>query len=156
GARPHHADPRAARAGPQERPGHAVPRRRRRGGADRGRDVNDSFAKVAVVGSGTMGNGIAQVLAHAGKSVALIEGDERRLSAATAAIEKSLLRIAKKGGVTEAEVTAILGRIRCATRLEECRDADCVIEAVSEDVALKKCLFADIDKVAPPAAVLAS
>ena len=61
--------------------------------------MSNAIARVAVVGSGTMGNGIAQVLAHAGKQVTLIDVDEKRLSAATANIEKSLIRIAKKGGV---------------------------------------------------------
>ncbi len=118
--------------------------------------MSGPLARVAVVGSGTMGNGIAQVLAAAGKRVTLVDLDEGRLAAALAGIEKSLQRVAKKGGIPESEIPAILGRIRRATRLDECRDADLVIEAVPEDRALKQRLFADLDRLAGPAAILAS
>jgi 3-hydroxybutyryl-CoA dehydrogenase len=103
-----------------------------------------------------MGNGIAQVLATAGKRVTLVDVDEARLSAALSGIEKSLQRVAKKGGLPEAEIPAVLGRIQKATKLDACKDAELVIEAVPEDVALKSRICAELDRVTPAGTILAS
>jgi len=111
---------------------------------------------VAVIGSGTMGNGIAQVLAHNGRAVTLVDVDDARLSAAVAGIEKSLQRVAKKGGLSEGDIPGILARIARSTKIEEAARADLVIEAVSENLEVKTRLFAQLDRAAPPATILAS
>ena len=111
---------------------------------------------VAVIGSGTMGNGIAQVLAQNGRAVTLVDVDDARLSAAVAGIEKSLQRVAKKGGLSEGDIPGILARIARSTKIEEAARADLVIEAVSENLEVKTRLFAQLDRAAPPATILAS
>jgi 3-hydroxybutyryl-CoA dehydrogenase len=115
-----------------------------------------ALRRVAVVGSGTMGNGIAQVLAQQGRQVMLVDVDDARLAAAVAGIEKSLQRVAKKGGLSEGDIPGILGRIRRSTQLDEAAQSDLVIEAVSENLELKLRLFAQLDRAAPPASILAS
>ena len=111
---------------------------------------------VAVIGSGTMGNGIAQVLAQRGRPVTLVDVDQARLDAARKGIEGSLQRVAKKGGLPEAEIPAILQRIRCTTRLADAAPAGLVIEAVSEDRELKARLLAELDREAAPSTILAT
>ena len=111
---------------------------------------------VAVIGSGTMGNGIAQVLAHKGRQVTLVDVDDARLGAALAGIEKSLQRVAKKGAISEGDIPAILGRIRKSTKLEDAAQSELVIEAVSENLELKLRIFGLLDSKAPPATILAS
>jgi 3-hydroxybutyryl-CoA dehydrogenase len=115
-----------------------------------------AIRSVAVIGSGTMGNGIAQVLAHKGRQVTLVDVDDARLGAALAGIEKSLQRVAKKGAISEGDIPAILGRIRKSTKLEDAAQSDLVIEAVSENLELKTRIFALLDSKAPPATILAS
>ena len=116
----------------------------------------NSINTVGIIGSGTMGNGIAQVLAHNGRAVTLVDVDEARLSAAVAGIEKSLQRVAKKGGLSEGDIPGILARIARSTKIEEAARADLVIEAVSENLEVKTRLFAQLDRAAPPATILAS
>ena len=111
---------------------------------------------VAVIGSGTMGNGIAQVLAQRGRPVTLVDVDQARLDAARKGIEGSLQRVAKKGGLPEAEIPAILQRIRCTTRLADAAPAGLVIEAVSEDRELKARLLGELDREASPSTILAT
>jgi len=112
--------------------------------------------RVAVVGGGTMGIGIAQVFATAELAVALIDAKPELVERALATIGRNLERVAKKQAWDAGRAPAILGRIRGGTALEAARDADLVIEAVSEDAALKKRIFEALDGLAPPAAVLAS
>ncbi|HTE04688.1 MAG TPA: 3-hydroxybutyryl-CoA dehydrogenase [Planctomycetota bacterium] len=116
-----------------------------------------AIGSVAVIGSGTMGNGIAQVLAQKGKRVTLVDVDDGRLATALKAIETSLQRVAKKGGLPEAEIPAVLGRIARSTNpAQAAAGSDLVIEAVSENLELKRRLFASLDASAPPATILAS
>jgi 3-hydroxybutyryl-CoA dehydrogenase len=118
--------------------------------------VSVAAPAVAVIGSGTMGNGIAQVLAQRGRPVTLVDVDQARLDAARKGIEGSLQRVAKKGGLPEAEIPAILQRIRCSTRLADAAPAGLVIEAVSEDRELKARLLAELDREASPSTILAT
>jgi 3-hydroxybutyryl-CoA dehydrogenase len=118
--------------------------------------VSAATGPVAVIGSGTMGNGIAQVLAQRGRPVTLVDVDQGRLDAARKGIESSLQRLAKKGGVPESEIGAIVGRIRGSTRLADAAPAELVIEAVSEDRELKARLLAEVDRQAPPGTIIAS
>jgi len=97
--------------------------------------------RVAVIGGGTMGNGIAQVFATAGIDVALIDVKQDFVERAMATVFKNLDRVAKKQGWAADKATAILARIRGGTEVAAARDCQVAIEAVSEDFALKKRIF---------------
>jgi len=116
-----------------------------------------SISKIAVVGGGTMGNGIAHVAAQAGKDVRLLDVSEDLLEKAVATIGKNLDRQIRKGTLDEAAKEAILGRIATGTDLAAgVRDADLVVEAVPEKIELKNTLFRTLDAAAPEGAILAS
>ncbi len=112
--------------------------------------------RVAVVGGGTMGNGIAQVFATSGFDVELVDARPELVERALGTIGKNLDRVAKKQGWEEAKARAILGRIRGGTSLDAARQCALVVEAVTEDFELKQRIFGTLDAVAPPDAVLAS
>jgi 3-hydroxybutyryl-CoA dehydrogenase len=113
--------------------------------------------KLAVIGAGLMGHGIAQVAAQAGLQVRLRDVEEGRLQRAMASIEKSLGRFVKAGSVAQEEVPTILGRIQPTLELgEAAANADYVIEAVPEDLELKKQVFAELDSICPPHTILAT
>ncbi|MCA9319096.1 MAG: 3-hydroxybutyryl-CoA dehydrogenase [Planctomycetes bacterium] len=112
--------------------------------------------KVAVVGGGTMGNGIAQVFATTGSSVTLVDTQEPFLERARATIEKNLGRMSKKGLLSEADAAAALGRIRFSTDLGSLKDCQLAIEAVPEKLDIKKAIFQRLDEVLPAGAILAS
>ena len=111
---------------------------------------------IGVVGSGTMGNGIAQVAARAGYSVVLRDISDQFLQRGMSAIDKSLQRDVDKERLTTDEKQAVLGRIRTTTKLEELSGASFVIEAVTEDLNVKTELFKSLDQITPPEAILAS
>jgi 3-hydroxybutyryl-CoA dehydrogenase len=111
---------------------------------------------IGVVGGGTMGNGIAQVFASKGHAVLLLEVDEARLERATKSIKGSLDRIVKKGALTEADRDATLARIRGTTKAAELAKASLCVEAIVEDEAVKRSLFATLDGILPEGAILAS
>jgi 3-hydroxybutyryl-CoA dehydrogenase len=112
--------------------------------------------KVAVVGGGTMGNGIAQTFATAGFEVELVDVKQEFVERALGAIAQSLARVAKKQEWPADRVPAVLALIHGGTSLDVARDCQVVIEAVNEDAALKRVIFQRLDAVAPPGAVLAS
>jgi 3-hydroxybutyryl-CoA dehydrogenase len=112
--------------------------------------------RVAVVGAGTMGAGIAQVSAVAGLEVTLRDISEESLERGLAAIRSSLSRFAQKGRIAEADVEAALSRITPTTDLDALEEADVIVEAVFENLELKRELFASIDKIAKSDAILAS
>ena len=111
---------------------------------------------VAVVGAGTMGAGIAQVFAQAGLDVSLHDVSESVLDAARRRIEGSIDKFVEKRKMTRADADAALGRLRVRTTLESLTDAEFVIEAIVEDVAAKRHLFAGLDAILPPGVVLSS
>ncbi len=111
---------------------------------------------MGVVGAGTMGNGIAQVAARAGLQVVLRDVKDEFLERGMAAVDKSLQRDVDKQRLTEEEKLTIVGRIRTATALEELRDADLVVEAVTEDVKVKAEVFRALDEITGAGAILAS
>ncbi|MFK0217053.1 3-hydroxyacyl-CoA dehydrogenase family protein [Streptomyces vinaceus] len=113
-------------------------------------------AKVGVAGSGTMASGIAQVFAQAGFAVVLAARSQEKASAAKAAIGKSLDRAVSKGKLTEENAARTLERISPAGSLDAFADVDLAVEAVAEDLAVKQELFAALDKVCKPGAVLAT
>jgi 3-hydroxybutyryl-CoA dehydrogenase len=113
--------------------------------------------KVAVLGSGIMGNGIAQVTAAAGYQVAVRDIEDSLLQSAVARIEKSLNRLAKAGKIAQDEVSQILGRIQPTTDFQEAvRDADLVIEAIPENLELKRATFQELETACGPDTILAS
>ncbi|MFZ9518839.1 MAG: 3-hydroxybutyryl-CoA dehydrogenase [Silvanigrellaceae bacterium] len=111
--------------------------------------------RVGVIGAGQMGNGIAQVLAQSGFSVALMDVSEASLKKAMGSIEKSLAKLFEKGKLPE-HPPMILGRIKCTTQLKDFADCDFAIEAVSEQEELKKSIFKQLDEILPAHAILAT
>ena len=112
---------------------------------------------ITVIGSGTMGNGIAHVFAQFGYSVSLVDINEQALQKALATITKNIDRQIAKGTVTEADKTATLNNIKTFTKLEEgAKNADLVVEAASENVNVKLSIFKQLDEICPPNTILAS
>ena len=111
---------------------------------------------IGVVGAGTMGNGIAQVAARAGYSVIMRDVRDEFLARGLAAIDKSLQRDVDKQRLDAAGKQSIVERIRTTTDLEAFSEASFVIEAVTEDLAVKTDVFKTLDRVTPPNAILAS
>ncbi|MGY1783021.1 3-hydroxyacyl-CoA dehydrogenase family protein [Geodermatophilus sp. SYSU D01036] len=114
------------------------------------------LTEVGVVGLGTMGAGIAEVLARAGLSVTAVEISEDALSRGRGHVEQSTGKAVARGKLDDAEREAILGRIRFTTSLEDLSAAELVIEAVPERMELKTELFAKLDKICPPDTILAT
>jgi len=113
--------------------------------------------QIAVIGSGTMGNGIAHVFAQHGFAVSLIDVHQPALDRGLATITKNLDRQLAKGTLAEADKTATLGRLRSFTALAEgVAGADLVVEAATENEALKLQIFRELDQHAPASAILAS
>jgi 3-hydroxybutyryl-CoA dehydrogenase len=113
-------------------------------------------SRVVVVGAGTMGRGIAQLFAQHGWDTALIDVSRPALDAALGAIRASLDRQVNKGALTGAVRDAALARLVVDTRLDPAGAAELVIEAVTEDPEIKFSMFRELDRFAPPAALLAS
>ena len=111
---------------------------------------------VFVAGAGLMGHGIGQVHAAIGKQVVLYEPDLARAEAGRARIAGNLDRSVAKGRLTADERDAILGRIHVTDQLDQVRTADLVIEAVFEDLAVKRDLWRQLDGRAPEATIFAS
>ena len=114
------------------------------------------MSRVAVVGAGTMGNGIAHVFAQHGWDTALIDVAPGLLERVVGIIRANLERQVKKGTLTAQQRDAALGRIRTASSLEAVTDAELVVEAATEQPDVKFRIFRDLDRVAPPAAILAT
>jgi 3-hydroxybutyryl-CoA dehydrogenase len=111
---------------------------------------------IGVVGSGTMGNGIAQVAARAGYSVIMCDVKEEFLLRGMSAIDKSLQRDVDKQRLGAEEKAEVIGRIKTTMELEALNGASFVVEAVTEDLGIKTEIFKKLDQIAPADAVLAS
>ena len=111
---------------------------------------------IAVVGAGTMGNGIAHTFAQFGYSVTFIDIKQEFVDKGIATIGKNLDRMVKKGSLTEEQKNSTLGNIRPSTDLQDAKDADLVVEAASEKFEIKKSIFSTLDAVCKPEAILAS
>src|SRR5712691_13022970 len=111
---------------------------------------------IGVVGSGTMGNGIAHTASQFGRRVILVDVEKTLLDRAVATIDKNLQRGVEKGKMSAAEKSAVLGRIETSIDFGRLERADFVVEAIFEDEAAKKDLFERIDGVARPGVILAS
>ena len=112
--------------------------------------------RVSVIGAGTMGAGIAQVCAHAGLAVKLVDVKEELARKGVATIGASLDRLVKKETITEAQKKETLGRIRTETRLDGTSGSDLVIEAINENLALKSKVLGEVAASAGEQAILAS
>ena len=112
--------------------------------------------KIAVLGAGQMGNGIAHVFAQSGYDVTMIDISSDALEKGKATIAGNLDRQIKKGTLQAADKDAILGRVKTANSTDAIKDADLVIEAVTENRDLKFKIFADLDAKAKQGAILAS
>jgi 3-hydroxybutyryl-CoA dehydrogenase len=111
---------------------------------------------IVVVGAGTMGAGIAESAALAGMSVVMLDVREDALARGKQTIERDLERRVKKGRLSDDESRVVLGRISTTTSLEACAGASLVVEAVVEDMEVKKKVFADLEGVVGSETVLAT
>ncbi len=118
--------------------------------------TDTSFRAVAVVGAGTMGNGIAQTFASAGALVRLVDIDEVALGRGMGAIEKSIDRFVQKSKLSAADARATLERISPSTNLEDVGDAELVVEAIVEKAGAKAKVFARLDAIAHRRTILAT
>jgi len=118
--------------------------------------MSTKTTKAAVIGAGTMGNGIAHVFAQSGFDVTLIDVEASFLDKALAVIDKNLSRQVKKEVIDEAAKEATLGRITKSTDIKDAAAADIIVEAVPEDENLKEETFKNLDQVAKDGAILAS
>lgn len=107
----------------------------------------NGIKKVFVLGAGVMGNGIAQVVADSGYEVKIYDLDKELTDKGIKSIENSLQRFVKKGKKTDEEKTAVLSRITPSHDLKDAANADFVIEAVFEDIDVKKQLFGELDSI---------
>lgn len=114
------------------------------------------FKKIGVIGGGTMGQGISEMLAAKGIDVLLLEKTTERLEHAYSMIETSLDKQLEKWAITQAEKKLILSRIQKITHLAELSSCDMVIETITEDLEAKKVVFKELDHVCPSHIILAS
>ena len=116
----------------------------------------DAIKIVAVLGAGTMGNGIAHVFARAGYNVILRDVQQRFLDRGMETIAKNLEREVKKGKLTEAEKPEVLGRLNPVTDFAAIAAADFVLEAVPEKLDIKRAVLTEVDRLVRPEVILAS
>jgi len=114
------------------------------------------ISKVGVLGAGLMGHGIAQIAAQAEYEVVLREVDEATLAKGVGRIEKQLGRAVEKGKTSREDADAVLARIQGTTDYGELADCDLVIEAITEDLALKQAMWEEVDRIAKPDAFFAT
>ena len=112
--------------------------------------------KVGVVGGGIMGGGIAQVSAQAGYEVVMSEINDELLNKGLAGINSILTRSVDKGRISQEDKDATLARIKGTTNTKDFSDCDLVIEAIIENMDLKKKVFAELDKICPKHTILAT
>jgi 3-hydroxybutyryl-CoA dehydrogenase len=112
--------------------------------------------KIGVVGAGTMGNGIAQISSQIGCDVVMMDIEMRFVEGGMTSIDKFLSKSVEKGKMTSGEKDAVIGRIKGTTDMADLKDVDFVIEAVIEDVELKKRVFRTLDELVRPEVILAT
>ncbi|MEU7610380.1 3-hydroxybutyryl-CoA dehydrogenase [Micromonospora sp. NPDC049204] len=115
-----------------------------------------AIAKVGIVGSGTMATGIIEVFATAGYEVVSVTRGAEKSAAVCEAVKTSLNKGVVRGKLTEADRDAALGRISWSATLDHLADVDLVVEAVVEELSVKKALFASLDEICKPGVVLAT
>ncbi len=112
--------------------------------------------RIAVVGAGTMGHGIAQVCATTGYEVTLIDIDSDQLERALASIKRSVEKLHSKGRLTDDQLEAALENITTSTKLQAAAEADFAVEAVVENADVKRKIFQQLDELTRPDVILAS
>src|SRR5881628_2140997 len=115
-----------------------------------------AIRRVGVAGFGLMGHGIAQVSAQAGYEVVVREAEQRFLDAGWKRVDASLDRLVKGGKLSDADAKVTRARITGTTDVKALAQCDLVIEAITEDIALKKALYRELDSIAPPVTIFAS
>jgi 3-hydroxybutyryl-CoA dehydrogenase len=115
-----------------------------------------AIERLGVVGSGIMGSGIAEVAAKAGIEVVLRSRKQETADAMVAGLAKSLAKQVSKGKLSEDDAAAVQGRVSATSDLDALAGSDLVVESVVEDLAVKKQLFAELDRVLKDGAILAS
>ena len=115
-----------------------------------------TIGTVGVVGTGTMASGIVEVVAKGGHDVIMRGRSGAKTEAAVAAVKRSLDKAVNRGKLSEADRDATLGRVTTTTSLDDFADVDLVIEAVAEDLEVKRGIFATLDDVCKPGAILAT
>jgi 3-hydroxybutyryl-CoA dehydrogenase len=115
-----------------------------------------AIQRVAVVGCGLMGSGIAQVSAQSGFMTVVREVSADLLEKGIKSIEKNLARLVEKGMITEAAKSEIRGRLKGTTSLEDLKDCDLIVEAIIEQLPLKRELFSLLDAICPASTIFAS
>jgi 3-hydroxybutyryl-CoA dehydrogenase len=118
--------------------------------------LRHTIEKVGVVGTGTMASGIVQVFAQAGYDVVYVGRSQDKLDGVLAYITKNLDRAIERGKLDEDGKSNVLDRLIGSTEREALADADVIVEAIAEDMDIKKELFADLDRIAKPGAILAT
>jgi len=115
-----------------------------------------AIKKIGVIGAGTMGHGISLVAAKAGYDVIIRDIKDEFVNKGLSRIEKFLNRSVEKGKMTEAEKNKILSKIKGTTKLADLKDADLVVEAIFEDIDVKKDIFKNLDKICKKETLFAS
>ncbi|MGH3472465.1 MAG: 3-hydroxyacyl-CoA dehydrogenase family protein [Nocardioidaceae bacterium] len=115
-----------------------------------------AIAAVAVVGSGTMATGIVEVFATGGYDVTFVTRSPERVAKVQESLARSLEKAVQRGKLEDSERAAALGRVTGSTRLDDVAAADLVVEAVAEDMAVKKALFENLDELCKDGAILAT
>jgi len=118
--------------------------------------MSKQISKVGIVGSGTMGSGIAQLVSASGYRVVLIDLNDELLKKAVSRINKNLSRLVEKEKIEEEVKEQIISRIKTSTKLDELGNCDLVIEAVSENINIKKQLFEKLDTILKKGCIIAS
>jgi len=113
-----------------------------------------SFAKVAVVGAGVMGQGIAHTVASTGTEVLLIDLDEDHLKISIKSLSDEMDREIERWGMTSSEKKAVLSRIKTSPNLDDSSDFPLIIESIPEDINLKKGLISKLDSICPPDTII--
>ncbi len=112
--------------------------------------------KIGVLGAGLMGAGIAQIAAASGYQVTLLEVNETALNKGLSGIEKALSRLVEKGSLTAEAKAETMARVQGTTRIEDLAEADIIIEAIIENLAIKRETYAKLDELCPAHTIFAS
>src|ERR1700681_1054534 len=112
--------------------------------------------RIGIIGAGLMGSGIAEVCARAGYDTLVREVNEEFVAKGLERINQSMQKAVQRGKLTPVDLDAAHNRVRGTTRLEDFADRDLVIEAAIEDLQIKKAMFAQLDQICPPHAILTS
>ncbi|MEC8741544.1 MAG: 3-hydroxybutyryl-CoA dehydrogenase [Candidatus Thermoplasmatota archaeon] len=115
-----------------------------------------AIERIAVIGAGQMGNGIAQVAATSGFEVVMIDINQEAVDRGMATIERSLSKLVQKERLSQEDADAARARLSVSTDRSPCAEADLVVEAVPEILSLKQSIFEDLDSICGPDTILAS